>query len=155
MRTYVAFFTYWADKAHLGDATETEGDVEQSHWAEGKNAPHFMAAAAPAENQDAALKKFRTLLLRLYRTDNRHDVLPSGAVIYLSSLFDLTDLTEAGVVLDWSTVRTDEEGARFFPGIIQMGTSGVENLLKPNPTEKISQTGRVRKEPFVIFPDLR
>ena len=158
MRTYVAFFTYWADRAELRDSDSGEPDAEgpaDGRLTGSKNAPHFLAAATCAESQSAALKKFRALLLQLYQTDSRHELLPSGAAISLSSLFDLTDLAEAAVVLDWSTVRTFDEGARFFPGIISMPTAGNKNLLQPNPTEIRAQTGKVRHEPFVIFPDLR
>lgn len=157
MRTYVAFFTYWADRADLSDKVSDEGESAVTHesYFAGENAPHFIAAAACAESESAALNKLRTLLLQLYKEDSRHELLPSGAAIQLSGLFDLTDLGEEAVILDWSTVRISEEGARFFPGIIRMSTKGIGKLLKSNPTEKPSNTGRMRREPFVIFPDLR
>jgi hypothetical protein len=157
MRTYVAFFTYWAPRSH-GEQPEwlTPSDSDLSADNNGrKDDPHFLVAAACAENQPAALKKFRSLLLHLYQTDSRHEVLPSGAAVHLSSLFDLTDVSDTAVVLDWSTVTTLDEGARFFPGIIHMPTADAKRIVQQNPTEKISEGGKIRNDPFVIFPDLR
>jgi hypothetical protein len=158
MRTYVAFFTYWAPRSHESKAdclAPSECDFSADNGGR-KDDPHFLAAAACAENQPAALKKFRSLLLHLYQTDSRHEVLPSGAAIHLSSLFDLTDVADTAVVLDWSTVTTLDEGARFFPGIIRMPTADAKRIVQPNPTEKEqAESGKSRLEPFVIFPDLR
>lgn len=156
MRTFIALFEYWSsnspDSSGSAIAVEEEGTTAAVRWYRAD--PHWLTLAACAQNEEEALTKFRDCLMSLYQRDPRHEVLPSGAQVILSSLFDLTDLAKKAVVLDWSTIHVEEKEDAAFRGIMRMPTRTARSLQRPNPTESPSPSGNMRIKPFVIFPDL-
>lgn len=158
MRTYVAFFEYWTSNSPdtVGEESNPAGDDEirtgSARWYRAD--PHWLTLTACATNEEEALGKFRECLLKLYHGDSRQQMLPSGAQVTLSSLFDLTDLSDEAAILDWSTIRVEQREEAMFRAIMRMPSRSARKLARPNPTETPITPDRKRVAPFVTFPDL-